>query len=270
MAKGEGLRSNVLWKPPLTPRKDAGCDDPWTAKGQPIHPGPLSAGQSADPAGRFLRTNDMKKMLTAFLPLCLVGCSVVGMQSDLEQPPYEVVASLSDDTEIRQYAERIAVEATVTADDSDDARNAAFRLLFDYISGANQANAEISMTVPVETASASKRIEMTAPVESQIGDAGTVTMRFFLPRRFTPESAPKPTDDRLRLVLMPEQRFAVLTFSGSRNQQVVSARVEQLRAALKARDLNHGKSARAFFYDPPWTLPWFRRNEVAIEVATES
>ena len=208
-------------------------------------------------------------MLTALLPLCLVGCSVVGIQRDLNHLPYEVVASLPDDIEIRQYAERLAVEATVTVDGSDDARNAAFRLLFDYISGANQANAEIAMTVPVESTRASQRIEMTAPVESQIGEAGTMIMRFFLPRRFTPESAPKPTDDRLRLVLMPEQRFAVLTFSGSRNQQAVSARVEQLRAALKARDLNPGISARAFFYDPPWTLPWFRRNEVAIEVTTD-
>ena len=211
----------------------------------------------------------MIRILTAFLPLYLVGCSVVGIQSDIEQPPYEVVASLSKDIEIRQYAKRIAVEATVIAKDSNDVRNAAFRLLFDYISGANLANAEISMTAPVEITSASQRIEMTAPVESQIGENGTMTMRFFLPKRFTPESAPKPTDDRVRLVLMPEQRFAVLTFSGSRNQQVLSAREEQLRAALKARDINPGISARAFFYDPPWTLPWLRRNEVAIDVKTD-
>jgi hypothetical protein len=211
----------------------------------------------------------MIRILTAFLPLYLVGCSVIGIQSDIEQPPYEVVASLSKDIEIRQYAKRIAVEATVIAEDSNDVRNAAFRFLFDYISGANLANAKISMTAPVEITSASQRIEMTAPVESQIGENGTVTMRFFLPKRFTPESAPKPTDDRVRLVLMPEQRFAVLTFSGSRNQQVLSAREEQLRAALKARNINPGISARAFFYDPPWTLPWLRRNEVAIDVKTD-
>jgi heme-degrading monooxygenase HmoA len=54
---------------------------------------------------------------------------------------------------------------------------------------------------------------------------------------------------------MQEQRFAVLTFWGSRNQQALFAREEQLRAALKARDINPEKSARAFFYDPPWKLP---------------
>lgn len=269
MAEAVGLVSNVLWQRRRTPRRDAGRDDPSTGKGQPIRPRLLS-GQSTDPARCFLRTTGVMRNSTALLALCLAGCSVVGIQRDIEQPPYEVVASLSDDIEIRQYAERIAVEATVTADDFDDARNAAFRLLFDYISGVNQANAEIAMTVPVETTSASQKIEMTAPVESQIGKTGAVTMRFFLPSRFTPKSAPKPTDDRVRLVLMPEQRFAVLAFSGSRNQQVVSARGEQLRAALEALDLNPEAAARAFFYDPPWTLPWLRRNEVAIEVSAGS
>ena len=208
-------------------------------------------------------------MLTALLPLYLAGCSVVGIQGDIEQPPYEVVSSMSDNIEIRQYAERIAVEATVTFDDTDDARNAAFRLLFAYISGANEANAAIAMTVPVETPGASQQIDMTAPVESQIGKTGTITMRFFLPGRFTPDSAPAPTDGRVRLLLVPAQRLAVMTFSGSRSRQAVSARVEQLRAALEAPDLNPERSARAFFYDPPWTLPWFRRNEVAIEVTND-
>ena len=208
----------------------------------------------------------MKRILTALLPLYLAGCSVVGIQGDIEQRPYEVVSTLSDDIEIRQYAERIAVETTVTSDDPGDARNAAFRLLFAYISGANEANAEIAMTVPVETPDAAGRVAMTAPVESQVGQAGTITIRFFLPGRFTPESAPVPTDQRVRLVMVPEQRFAVLTFSGSRRQQAVSTRVAQLRVALQALDLDAEGSARALFYDPPWTLPWFRRNEVAIEM----
>lgn len=206
--------------------------------------------------------------MAALLPLSLAACSVVGIQGDIEQPPYEVTSTLSRNIEIRQYAERIAVETTVTSDDPGDARNAAFRLLFAYISGANEANAEIAMTLPVEAPGVAQQIDMTAPVESQISEAGT-TMKFFLPGRFTSGSAPAPTDDRVRLVLIPAQRLVVMTFSGSRSQDAVSARVAELRAALETLDLNPERSARAFFYDPPWTLPWFRRNEVAIEVAND-
>jgi hypothetical protein len=141
-------------------------------------------------------------------------------------------------------------------------------LLFDYISGANQADAEIAMTVPVETTSGSQKIEMTAPVETQVDGTGSTTMRFFLPSRFTAETAPQPTDDRVRIVTIPEQSFAVLTFSGSRSEQAVSAKEEELRATLATLGVDAEATARAFFYDPPWTLPWFRRNEVAIEVTS--
>jgi len=58
--------------------------------------------------------------------LYLAGCSVVSIQVHIEQPSYEVVSTLSDDIEIRQYAERIAVETAVTSDDPVDARNAVF------------------------------------------------------------------------------------------------------------------------------------------------
>lgn len=212
----------------------------------------------------------MTRLLVALLPLYLAGCSVVGMQGDTEQPAYVVVSSLSDDIEIRQYGERVAVEVTVTADEAEDARNAAFRLLFAYISGANRAKTDIAMTAPVETRRDSRKIDMTAPVESQVGETGATTMRFFLPGRFTLDTAPEPADGRLRLVALPAQRLAVMTFSGSRSRQAVSDRLQQLHAALDARGLETTRSSeRAFFYDPPWTLPWFRRNEVAIEVTTD-
>lgn len=209
----------------------------------------------------------MTRLLIALLPLYLAGCSVVGMRGDIEQPAYAVVSSLSDDIEIRQYAERVAVEVTVTGDDADAVRSAAFRLLFAYISGANRAKTDIAMTAPVETRRDSRKIDMTAPVESQVGETGATTMRFFLPGRFTLDTVPEPAEGRLRLVALPAQRLAVMTFSGSRRQTVVSDRLQQLHAALDARGLEaSGSPERAFFYDPPWTLPWFRRNEVAIEI----
>jgi hypothetical protein len=42
--------------------------------------------------------------------------------------------------EVRHYSSRLAAEATVEAGNAEADRNDGFRLLFDYISGANQAN----------------------------------------------------------------------------------------------------------------------------------
>ena len=52
-----------------------------------------------------------------------------------------------------------------------------FRVLFDYISGANKDIQEIQMTVPVTQ---SKEIDMTAPV-TQSENNGQMVMRFFCP-----------------------------------------------------------------------------------------
>lgn len=202
-------------------------------------------------------------------PIFLAGCSVFGDQGNIEQPPYRVVSTLAENITIREYAERIAVEATVTGKAEDRSEGDAFRLLFDYISGANVTNAEIPMTAPVETSGAAQSIAMTAPVESRYGDDG-MTMRFFLPSSFTRETAPRPTDARVQLVFLPPEIYAVLTYAGSRSRETVLEKERELRAALAAAGIEAGPDMRTFFYDPPWTLPWFRTNEVVIGVTMGS
>ncbi|HRD87328.1 MAG TPA: heme-binding protein [Accumulibacter sp.] len=210
-----------------------------------------------------------KSALLASLSLLLAGCSVFGDQGGIEQPPYRVVSTLAENITIREYGPRIAVEATVTGKAMDGSEGDAFGLLFDYISGANVAKAEIAMTAPVETSGASQSIEMTAPVESRYGDDG-MTMRFFLPSSFTRETAPRPTDPRVQLVFLPPETYAVLTYAGSRGRDTVLEKERELRAALSAAGIEAGPDVRAYFYDPPWTLPWFRTNEVAIRLDAAS
>ena len=140
---------------------------------------------------------------------------------------------------------------------------AAFRLLFDYISGANEAPGEIAMTAPVERAGV--RIAMTAPVEMGRGDDAFV-MRFFLPTGYTLETALRPTNPDVTLVALEEAHVAVTGFTG----WWTSAGVARRQAALVERLADTGwrpaGPARAWFYDPPWTLPFFRRNEIAVPV----
>lgn len=145
----------------------------------------------------------------------------------------------------------------------DAGRNRAFGLLFDYISGANDGGAKIAMTAPVATGRPEK-IEMTAPVAT---DADAGTMRFFLPDRFDADSAPRPEDPRLRIVPLPEADLAVLGYSGLRTDYNAARARDRLEALIDGSAWRAVGPAENWYYDPPWTLPPFRRNELAIPVA---
>jgi hypothetical protein len=198
----------------------------------------------------------------------LAGCSVFGVRSGTETLDYQVVADLGEDLEVREYPARLAAEARVPG---ADASSKAFGLLFDYIKGANKQSREVAMTTPVETDSGSQEIAMTAPVETdrQTGAGGepVTVMRFFLPAKFTRETAPVPTDDRLRLVALAPETVAVLRFSGFGFESSVRAEKRRLIRRLEDTVWQPTGAPSAMFYDPPWTLPFFRRNEVVVPVA---
>lgn len=209
----------------------------------------------------------------------LGGCTLVGIRSGTEERSYVVVEQLSaPDVEVRRYAPALAAETTVAADSEEAGRSAAFRLLFDYISGSNREAARVAMTTPVETSgSGAQRIAMTVPVETRAepakveaaspAEAGRYAMRFFLPASFSAATAPQPTDPRVRIVAVPAETMAVLRFTGSRSDAAVDARKRVLLAAVDGSGLRATGAPVAWFYDPPWTLWFLRRNEVAVAVA---
>ena len=199
----------------------------------------------------------------------LAGCTVFGIRSGTEQLPYEVVERLTDGIEVRRYGSRLAAEAAIDADGDEEGRDAAFRLLFAYITGANRAEAEIAMMAPVATeAGGGEEIAMTAPVET-VADAGDgpYRMRFYLPAGYDPSSAPAPTDPRVRLVEVPAETLAVVRFSGSWSETAFAAAERRLMAALDDADWTADGKPVAFRYDPPWTLSFLRRNEIAVALA---
>lgn len=209
----------------------------------------------------------MKSVFGSLWVLMLSGCSLVGIRSGYEQPAYEAVDRFDPGVEIRRYGPRLAAETTVEAADAEAGRNAAFRILAGYIFGANRAKGEIAMTSPVEVQSGSRKIAMTSPVEAASAGSGRFTMRFFLPAQLTLATAPEPTDPRVRLLELPGQTLAALRFTGSRGGERVAAESGALLRALDGSAWQPAGEPFAFFYDPPWTLPFLRRNEVAVEVA---
>ncbi len=193
----------------------------------------------------------------------------MGIRSGSEEPAYTVVETIAERVEIRQYPPRLAVQTTVNAAGAEG-RNEAFQRLFDYISGANQPASEVAMTVPVEVSDAGATIEMTAPVERGLSNDRGTTMRFFLPSSYSPSTAPVPSDPRVALVELPATTTAALRFSGARDDESVDGRTAELLDILARSSWAPVGGASALFYDPPWTIPLFRRNEVIVPAARSS
>lgn len=196
----------------------------------------------------------------------LAGCSLFGIRSGYEQPRYEVVDHAEGGVEIRRYGPRLAADTTVEGDSAEAGRSAAFRILAGYIFGANRSKNEVAMTAPVEVQAGSRKIAMTAPVETAPAGADRYTMRFFLPSHLTLATAPEPSDPRVRLAMVPEEILAVLRYTGSRADERIVARRDELLRALERSAWRPTAEPVSLFYDPPWTLSFLRRNEVAVPV----
>ncbi len=204
-------------------------------------------------------------ILPMLTTLFLSGCSVFGIRSSTPEPKFSVIAQLGP-VEIRQYAPRIAAETTVDAS-AEAARNQGFRRLAGYIFGANHGGHSIAMTAPVaQSQSNSGKIAMTAPV-AQSKSAQGWTISFYMPAQYTLETLPIPNNPQVRLVTIPAATIAVLRFTGSRSPSAIAREQAKLTHILATSPWHADGPPDAWFYDPPWTLPFLRRNEVAIPVA---
>ncbi len=207
-----------------------------------------------------------RKAAIALLPGLLLGaCSVVGIRDTPE--PASTVIGVVGPVEIRRYAPTAAAETVVDGRELY-ARSIGFQRLFNYITGSNAGGGKIAMTAPVAQGPAEK-IAMTAPVAQTQSSTGAWTVRFFLPPTLTAETAPKPLDSRVVIVPVPARIMAVLRFSGQATPDSVQAEGRRLDAALASSAWRADGPLVAWFYDPPWTLPPFRRNEVARPVEAQ-
>ena len=196
--------------------------------------------------------------------LFVSACSVVGIRSGTEEPHYDVVERVGE-AELRAYAPRLAAE-TVVAGPAEAARGEGFRRLAGYIFGGNAGGSRIAMTAPVAQADAGggQRIEMTAPVAQAPAGAAGWSIRFFLPADIA--DPPAPRDARVRIVTVPGETMAVLRFSGVASEGAVADQRGRLLGLLGPSAWAPAGAPVTWFYDPPWTLPPFRRNEVAVPV----
>jgi len=189
--------------------------------------------------------------------LCLLFASSV---MAIEEPKYIVIESAKP-FELRQYESMIVAEAYVDGDMSV-AGGKGFSLIAGYIFGKN-----LSKTKLIDDQPGSEKIAMTAPVtmEAEKTNPNQWRMSFVMPSQYTLASLPTPISPEVTLIEIPPQKKAVITYTGFNSEQKTQEKAQELRVWMKSKNLNPTGEPQLARYNPPWTLPFMRRNEVMLD-----
>ena len=177
--------------------------------------------------------------------IILILVSILALNSQTmayEEANYEIVKE-NKNYEIRKYPDRLVIETNSTQGNG-------FRKLFNYISGNNEENEEIKMTVPV-----------TQEIKN-----GNMTMQFYLPSKFNKNNTPKPSNSEIKILTIEGGYYATIKYSGRSSDKNYLKNKEILEKELKKDNITIlGLPIRAS-YNSPFTLPMLKRNEVMYRV----
>ena len=205
-------------------------------------------------------------VLLSFITLLLSA----GKAMATEEPKYSLIEK-DGAFEVRAYDSKLIAEVVLDGEMSD-ATSAGFRLLADYIFGNNTApsgkSEKISMTAPVTVENRSEKIAMTAPVAIQSEQKGW-RVWFVMPSHFSLATLPKPNNPLVVIKPIAAKRYAVVRFSGWVDDEKMQAKVKELSAWLAVKKLTSKGQPELARYNPPWTLPFLRRNEVMLEISSD-
>ena len=180
----------------------------------------------------------IKLALIIRLHIVLIILFIHSVAMAYEEPSFNIVFQ-NDVYEIRYYVERLAVEANYSN------QNSSFRNLFNYISGEN-----------IDT----KKIKMTTPV-TQFQENSKMVMQFYLPSNFKKDTAPIPTDPKVKLITIEEGYYAVIKYSGRLTDKNFNKYKNILKVNLIDDKVKILGPAIKAIYNGPFTLPILRRNE---------
>lgn len=194
-------------------------------------------------------------MIAIIIGVVVLGAVLAGpIMSDVEHPKYKVISEFEDqDIEIRQYDPMLIAEVTVSGK-RDKAISEGFKQLADYIFGNNISQESISMTAPV----------------TQQSKGNDWTVHFVMPSEYTLHNIPKPNNDSVMLKEVPVKSMIAITFSGQNTDENIKEYEQKLYDFMQQKKIVPISEASYAFYNPPWTLPPLRRNEVIIEIESIS
>ncbi|KAK3154258.1 hypothetical protein QOZ80_2BG0188250 [Eleusine coracana subsp. coracana] len=192
---------------------------------------------------------------------------------DLETIPFRVLKREAD-YEIREVESYFIAETTMPGTSGFDfsGSSQSFNLLASYLFGKNTTSEQMEMTTPVITwkgESAGEKMDMTTPViTKKSASENKWKMSFVLPSKYG-SNLPLPKDPSVTVKEVPSKIVAVAAFSGLVTHDDICKRESKLRKSLQKDTefrVKGGSVVEVAQYNPPFTLPFARRNEISLEV----
>lgn len=181
-----------------------------------------------------------------------------------EEPSFKVLEE-DEEVEVRDYQPTL-VAKTIVAGSRTEAMQEGFNRLASFIFGANATESKIHMTNPVFEAKGLKN-PLAISQEPYVGTAEQKwVIAFCIPKDLDLGDVPQPSDDRVIIAEMPRRMVAVKRFSGTSSDSNLGEAEEELRKWIKASMYEVVSEPMFAQYDPPYTVPVLRRNEIQIEI----
>ena len=175
--------------------------------------------------------------------------------SNVEQPNYNSI-NKNKNIEIRHYKKLLYAETTVTGP-REESISTGFRIIADFIFGNNRLS---------ESDNNSSKIAMTSPVIQERISNSNWKVKFIMPQSFTVQNLPLPNNEKIKITEGNNEYFIAIRFSGSSSQKNLDKNLKILLDHISANDIETSGSTIYAFYNPPWTLPIFRRNEILYKI----
>jgi len=183
-----------------------------------------------------------------------------------EEPEFKIISE-EGEFQIREYEPKIIAQVEVEGD-FDEASSKGFKLLADYIFGNNLLDGiskKISMTTPVEMSPLAENLLMTSSVmDEQVNNKWSIN--FVMPQEFSLDTLPKPNNSQVNIIEVPKEKYAVIVFSGLVRESSYAEKAELLSNYLEEKSFKQQGTIKIARYNPPWTLPFFRRNELMVRI----
>ena len=193
--------------------------------------------------------------------------SLINFRAMATEEPEFTLISQENAIEVREYKPKIIASVEVEGD-FDDASSKGFKLLADYIFGNNVLNGEaqkISMTAPVEMTPLAEDIVMTSAImKSEVNHKWQVN--FVMPKEYSLDTLPRPNNEQVKIIEIPKEKYAVIVFSGLVRDSSYSEKAQLLNDFILTKNFTQLEAIKIARYNPPWTLPFFRRNELMVKI----